>query len=373
MLLKIVLFLIFIPSPYRVDFFSELSKYCELTVCFEGKKATDRDAKWNAEEKIDFDVVFLKGIRTGPDNFLCTGVLKYITGEWDIIIISGYSTPTQMLAIQKAIVKKIPFYIEADGGFIKEESRFKYLFKRHFISAASGWFTSGKITNEYFAHYGADIKKCYVYPFTSLHESEIEDARKRSIADKENFRKKIGATEEFIVLTVGRFTYERGYGKGYDTIMRAAEKLSKNIGIYIVGGSPTEEFSNWKTEKKLTNVHFVDFKSRRELADYYLAANVFVLMTRGDVWGLVVNEAMMYGLPVITTNMCGAGYELVEEDINGYIINADASEMLIKIIEGYYFTPQKCRDHGLNSQHVISEYSIERMAKIHSEYFEKLI
>ena len=163
-----VLFVTNIPSPYRVAFFSELGKKCELTVCFEGRSATDRDSKWKNDNYTSFEAAFLKGIRTGADNFFCPGILKYLNRKWDIIIIAGYSTPTQMLAIETLKSKHIPFYIEADGGFVKDESRAKYLVKKHFISSATAWLTSGKVTNDYFVHYGADPQKCFVYPFTSI-------------------------------------------------------------------------------------------------------------------------------------------------------------------------------------------------------------
>ena len=60
-------------------------------------------------------------------------------------------------------------------------------------------------------------------------------------------------------------------------------------------------------ENDLTNVHFVGFKTKEQLEDYYRAADLFVLPTREDIWGLVVAEAMAYGLGVITTNRCNAG------------------------------------------------------------------
>ena len=77
--------------------------------------------------------------------------------------------------------------------------------------------------------------------------------------------------------------------------------------LCIVGDEPTQEFIEMKNNMKLDNIVFVGFKTKKELKDYYIAADVFCLQTRGDVWGLVVNEAMAYGLPIITTDKCVAG------------------------------------------------------------------
>lgn len=104
-----VLFMANIPSPYRVDFFNELGKYCDLTVTFEGRTATDRDEKWRAAESKNFKAQFMKGIRTKSDQFLCLEIIKVIKSGFDRIIVGGYSTPTAMLAIEYMRLQKSHF------------------------------------------------------------------------------------------------------------------------------------------------------------------------------------------------------------------------------------------------------------------------
>lgn len=186
-----VLFMANIPSPYRVDFFNELGKYCDLTVTFEGRTATDRDEKWRAAESKNFKAQFMKGIRTKSDQFLCLEIIKVIESGFDRIIVGGYSTPTAILAIEYMRLRHISFWMEADGGLISNDSWLKYKIKRHFISAASGWFSSGKMTTEYLVHYGADKSKVYVYPFTSLKAADILPAVPTS-EEKMRLRKKLG-------------------------------------------------------------------------------------------------------------------------------------------------------------------------------------
>lgn len=365
-----VLFITNIPSPYRVDFFNELGKNCKLTVTFEGKRAIDRNDKWIGEQAINYCAIYLNGFRTGIDNFFCLGILKVLREEWDKVIIGVYSTPTSMLAIEYLRLKKVPFYIESDGGFIKEDKKFKYLFKRHFVSAAAGWFSSGNATTDYLVHYGAEREKCFVYPFTSLKECDLMQAKKLMMKGKESYRKKLNMVEKKIVLSVGRFSYEAGYGKGYDTIMRVAERMSSNIGFYIVGDNPTKEFLEWKAEKKLENVHFIGFKNKSELTNYYASADVFILMTRGDVWGLVINEAMMYSLPIITTNKCIAGLELVD-DKNGYILSVNDYANLKFRLETILTSDEIEDKLGMESLKRIQNYTIEEMAKYHIKFLQK--
>lgn len=361
-----VLFMANIPSPYRVDFFNELGKYCDLTVTFEGKSATDRDAKWQADKFTNFKAIFLNGIRTRSDQFLCFSIINVIRKGFDRIIVGGYSTPTAMLAIEYMRIKNIKFFIEADGGIIAHDSAFKYKLKKHFISAASGWFSSGKMTTEYLVHYGADINSVYIYPFSSL---KVEDmiAYPVDLAGKAILRKKLNIRENKITISVGQFIHR----KGFDVLLKAWQNCPKEYGIYIIGAEPTEEYLNLQRRLGLTNVHFVGFKTKNELQEYYQAADLFVLPTREDIWGLVVNEAMASGLPVITTNKCVAGMELVEDGKNGFIIPVDDEKALADKINTILCDEVLCVNMAKESLKRIKPYTIENMAEAHMKIFYK--
>lgn len=365
-----VLFMANIPSPYRVDFFNELGRYCDLTVTFEGQTATDRDSNWRAGEIQNFKPIFLNGFRTGYDKFLCLDVISIIKTGFDHIIVGGYSTPTAILAIEYMRLRNIAFWMEADGGMIADDNQLKYRIKKHFISSASGWFSSGKTTTEYFAHYGADKLRIYEYPFTSLHESDILPAT-LTYGQKQEFRKKLGIEESRkMILTVGRFSYMNGYGKGFDVLIKALSCCSNSCSLYIVGDEPTPDFLKMKEELKLDNVFFVGFKSKEALQEYYMAADLFCLQTRGDVWGLVVNEAMAKGLPVITTNKCVAGLELVQDGIDGYIIDAEDYCALSNRIANLLSQPILLQEMSNDALERIRPYTIEKMASVHREILQ---
>lgn len=360
-----VLFLTNIPSPYRVDFFNELGKYCDLTVVFEGEFATDRNSKWKGVSAENFKSLYLKGIRTGSDKFLCPGVLKVLSEKWDKIVVGMYSTPTAMLAIEYMRVKKIPFILNSDGGFIKPDNKLKHFIKHHFISAASAWLSTGEATTEYLVHYGADREKCFVYPFTSVRESEITEPI--LIEEKNQLKSKLGITEKLCIMSVGQFIPR----KGFDVLIEACADLPRDIGVYIVGDEATQDYIVLKEKYNLENLHFIGFKAKNELAKYYMTADIFVLPTREDIWGLVVNEAMAYGLPVITTDKCIAGLEMIEDGVNGRIVSVENKELLKGAILNLYNDNQKMASMSENGLKIIKEYTIEKMARKHIEIMER--
>ena len=73
-----VLILTNIPSPYRVDFFNELGKLCELTVVFERAASTERDDSWKTYNTDHFTPVVLNGVKKGVANAFCPSVVKYL-------------------------------------------------------------------------------------------------------------------------------------------------------------------------------------------------------------------------------------------------------------------------------------------------------
>ena len=364
-----VLFLTNVPSPYRVEFFNELGKHCELTVLFEKRISDERDDSWMDYEFRSFNGVFLKGKSVDTDKAFCLEVLNYVKDKtFDRIICADISSPTGMLAIQYMKMHKIRYYIEADGGMAKSGEGIKKAIKKHFIGGAKGYFSTSRLCDDYFAAYGAKPASIHRYPFTSLREDDLFQTV-ATRAEKEALRKQLGIEEKCVVLSVGRFSYLNGYGKGYDVLLKAAAQMPSSIGWYIVGGQPTEEFVKMKSDMHLSNVHFVDFKSKEALRGYYRASDIFTLMTVGDVWGLVINEAMACGLPVITTNRCVAGVELVSNEVNGYVIDVGDCDGLVRCVMQVFDGDMERM--GKNALATIAPYTIENLAMVHMKILEK--
>lgn len=359
-----ILFLTNVPSPYRVDFFNCLSQYCNLTVIYEKEYSDERDKRWMQEANDSYQKIFLKGIKTGVDKAFSLDVCKYLTTKkFDRIVICGISSPTEILAIKWCRIKKIPYYIEGDGGFPKGGRGIKECLKRHLISGAKLCFSTGQIHDQYYLAYGASKEKIVRYPFTSLREDDLlQESIKRE--EKIQLREQLGVLEPKMLLAVGQFIYR----KGFDLLIEAARHLNHDIGIYFVGGE-ADMYMALKKKHDLSHVHFIGFKTKDELKDYYKAADVFVLPTREDIWGLVINEAMAYALPVITTDKCAAGMELVKNNVNGKIIRSDSVKELRIAINEIFDDMENIELMGIQSLDIIKKYTIENMAKTHMEIF----
>lgn len=363
--MKRVLFLTNYPSPYRVRFFDELGKRMDVTVLFadriEDKK--HRNASWYVPSAGSFRSVQLKKTLTVKSNSLCLEVTKWLKQPFDHIVVCGYSNPTVIYAMAWMRAHRIPFWMEVDGGLIREDSSWKHRIKSSLVGCADRWLSSGRYTTDYLVHYGAKKETIWEYPFTSLTEADLRSSLLQP-QEKEALRRELGMEEDSCFLAIGQFIHR----KGFDVLLRAAAALPENAGIYIVGGEPTQEYQNLHRELGLKHVHFLGFQSKETLVKYYMASDVFVLPTREDIWGLVVEEAMAYGLPVITTDRCVAGLELVESGVNGYIVPVGDAESLAEKM-GQILTCD-LRAMGQASLEKIRPYTIENMARVHEAIFE---
>ena len=238
-------------------------------------------------------------------------------------------------------------------------------YKTFLISGAKGYFSPSDMSDKYLEYYGAKKNVIYRYPFTSYKKkNQIEEII--TDIEKEKIKTKLNIKEKYLVLGVGQFIYR----KGWDLLLNAMEGISDEVALCLIGGKPTEEYKRIVAEKKLQHVYFMDFMKSEELSEYYKAADLFVLPTREDIWGLVINEAMNYGLPVITTTACVAGQELVENYKNGFILNIknenEISRNLNKKLSLFFETPGIKQKMGKESLKMIEEYSIENMAVAYS-------
>ena len=126
-----ILYLTNIPSPYRMDYFNELGKYCDLTVIFERKGHKTRDKSWQHFCIKYFNGIFLKGPEIGTYEKLGLEVIKYLKrGLYDYIVVTDMSSITGMVAIFWMRLRKINYCIEGDGAFAGSGKGLKEWIKR---------------------------------------------------------------------------------------------------------------------------------------------------------------------------------------------------------------------------------------------------
>lgn len=363
-----VLFLTNIPSPYRVKFFSLLGEKCKLTVIYELEYATNRDKKWKVDIKKTYKEIFLNAKRTIYDGGISFKIFKYLNEKYDFIIVGTHGTPTAKLAMLYMRLRNIPYILNLDGGLtytLTSKSKTNLFFRKVMFRGAKYYLTTNEESKKYLSFFGIKRENIFKYRFSSIFKKDIEKINQEK---KLLLKRYLNIKEEKVVLSVGQFIYR----KGFDVLLKSKKYLGNDVGFYIIGGKITEEYRKILNDNNLKNVYFLDFKTKEELDKYYQISDIFVLPTRHDEWGLVINEALAKGLPIITTNHCGAGLELIKNYENGFILDVEDYYSLGKKINEILNNDKLKNLMRNNNYKLASEYTLEKMAIDHIDILENI-
>jgi glycosyltransferase involved in cell wall biosynthesis len=153
------------------------------------------------------------------------------------------------------------------------------------------------------------------------------------------------------------------------------EELCAELGLRTAGCLSHEGTENTKGECLKLNsyklktrteaglVVFAGFRQVEELPFFYAGAGAFIHPALSEPWGLVINEAMASGLPILSSKNVGAAEELVQEGVNGFSFNPASVEELAAVLERMAELPlQKREAMGSASKSIISNWGPERFA-----------
>lgn len=154
--------------------------------------------------------------------------------------------------------------------------------------------------------------------------------------------------------------------KNIDGLLKAWRIVEENKTGYkliLIGHGPKyEQLNTIVSDNKLTNVVFAGAISNEELTEYYHNADAFILPSLYESWGLVVNEAMAAGLPVLLSRKINAINSLLQEGINGFSFDPSNSDDMTEAIMKYINLEEKEKvSMSESSLRIINTMSYENM------------
>ncbi len=308
---KIIIFTGY-PAPYKVEFYNALDQHFDVTViiCESISEYGHRNKEWFNHNYAFKTILF--------DDIIKKITKKYIM-NFDHIIINGYSVKNIRTILKKIKKYKLKYVMSIDGGIIKNENIIKKTIKSYFISGASAYLSPSIESDKYLIYYGAVKENIRRYLFTSLTNDAVSQVNplretRTSIRDDFNFN------DEIIILYVGQFIHR----KGIDIALKSFNLVKNcNTRLVLIGDSLSSELLEIIDNTAKNRITNIDFVKQDELFKYYYASDIFIFPTRQDIWGLVVNEAMSFGLPIVSSDKANASLELITNEENGYIVNID--------------------------------------------------
>jgi glycosyltransferase involved in cell wall biosynthesis len=165
------------------------------------------------------------------------------------------------------------------------------------------------------------------------------------------------------ILFAGRLVPEKGVFDLLDAYARLESGLRSEVGLVFAGdGVCREELAQRAKGISPGVVCFPGFAQREDLAGLYALAETLVLPTHTDTWGLVVNEGMACGLPIIVSSVAGCSSDLVEDGWNGYVVPPRDAERLRVAIDVLLRQTELRQGMTARSSERIRDYSPEACA-----------
>jgi glycosyltransferase involved in cell wall biosynthesis len=199
------------------------------------------------------------------------------------------------------------------------------LYLRRLYARCSGMLYIGQRSKEHFQRYGAPADKLFFSPYC-IDENHFEASPQVAAQNRIEVRKSLGVSEDTkVILFSGKLSKKKGVDLLAAAIRSMPEETKKRLHLLLVGDGPLrEQLESQCSSSPAISTSFVGFQNQDTLASYYQAADMLVLPSRErETWGVVVNEALLNGLPCIVSDRVGCHLDLVKPGVTGEVCPAN--------------------------------------------------
>lgn len=349
-------------APYRqkqIQKFKEIEFVDEINIYYLNMAANSRSWQVNDYTDLNIKEEEMKSIFNTKYGSLDKDLIKIVKTN-DVIILGGYEQPSfWTLAFYCRMFKK-NYYIIIDGtnpkNCISKESTSKKLIKGYMINGATAVFGNGIVSKKFVEKFNSN-KKVY-NQYLTVDTNYIKSLEPEKDKLRIELRTKYGIQiDKKVILYSGRLIKR----KNIDKLIEAISKLKDDNVQLIITGDGEEKENLIDLAKMLdVNMYITGFiKNQEELFKHYYLADVFILPSFNEPWGLVINEAMAAGLPIIASNECGAYMDLVRDGVNGFVIDPNNIDDIKSKISKIIYDDKLMKNMGINSKDIVKDWSFD--------------
>ena len=352
-------------SPYRIPLFNALARRSEIDLHVIFMAETDQHLRqwqvYKEEIKFSFQVLPSWRKRVGKYNMLLNHGVGSALGAArpNAVLCGGYSYVTSWQALRWARSRGIPFLLwsESNSQDLRRGFALVELLKKRFLQRCQAFVVPGRSAGEYLLAHG--IKDDVIFTAPNAVDNDFFSTRAAAIrAEADANRVRLGLPNRYFLFT-GRLVKEKGVFDLLSAYDRLVNSFREQIGLVFVGDGPCrkqlESQAATVSQQTKATIKFAGFAQREQLAEYYALADVMILPTYTDTWGLVINEAMACGLPVIVSRAAGAAGDLVRDTWNGWLVPAGDVPALTAAMQSIASQPELRATMGANSlKHVMN-------------------
>jgi glycosyltransferase involved in cell wall biosynthesis len=353
-------------SPYKTLLFNALCKiYSNLEVFYISETEHRREWEINKGDlKFPYKIMFDFPVDEVSPASMFKETWKHLNASKpDLLIIDGYSYAYSWAGLfwAKKHKKKIILWSSSNEDDHKRVF-YKESIKSFFIKNCDAYNAYGTKSKDYLIKLGAKKDRVFIVGNNTdnsfYYRETLKWRGKRDILRQEykilpnNF------------LYVGRFSAEKNILFLLDAYKRAVEG-NDNWGLILVGNGPQKlDIEHYIEKFNVRNVFLPGFKQKDEIPKFFAMSDVFILPSTSETWGLVVNEAMAAGLPVLVSRKCGCYPDLIKESENGFSFDPYDRNQLVSLLKAIIDNQVDLKRMGEVSLRIIEDYTPEKAADI---------
>ncbi len=314
-------------APYRIPVFNALAmrKEINLHVVF----LSENDAslrQWRIykdEIKFQFEVLPSWRHRFGKYNVLLNrGMLSVLNKiRPDVVLCGGYNYLASWESAGWARVHGLPLLLWSESTALDTRRRYHLVefMKRRFLSLCQAFVVPGRSALHYLKDLAIPDESIFTAPNavdSQLFAASAADASREPC----QVRDRLSLPLRYF-LYVGRLVRAKGVFDLVEAYAQLDDEIRANIGLVFVGdGADRSALIEQASRITPGTIQFPGFVQREGLPEFYALADALIFPTHSDTWGLVVNEAMSCGLPIIATSVAGCVADLVRDGWNGFVV-----------------------------------------------------
>lgn len=328
---------------------------------------------WDVDLLSGYRSVFLRNAaRTPVEGGFCAlrdpDVVRVLRRErFDVLWLHGYNSLLHMTAALTQRVLGGRLLFRENQTLLHRRPLLKASLKalglRALFRLGAGMYV-GTRNRRWFEHYGVPSERLFFTPYT-VDDDAFAIAAQKLTPQRAVLRREFGIPETAgpVILSVTRLIPKKQPLALIEAFRRLRER--RRCCLLIVGSGELEAAVRSRiAEMGIPDVYLAGFVPQSQIARAYAAADVFVLFSHHhETWGLVVNEALHFGLPVIVSDVVGAGLDLVRDGHSGFVVDRADTEALASRLEAMIDNPQLRARMGAAGTEIVQAWNIERTAE----------
>lgn len=331
-----------------------------------------RPVEWGVDALEGYRRIFLRRADRNPTSGGVFALRDFdivtllIRERYEVLWLHGYHTVTHIVAAltQRALGGSRLF--REDQTLLSPRARWKTVMKSvglpTFFGGGYGLFV-GTENRRWFARWGVPEHRLFHVPY-AVDNNALRVAARELVPRREQLRAELGIEREAgpVILTLGRLIPKKQPLHLLDAFRQV--RANRRCTLLVVGSGLLEQELRQKVDaERIPDVVFAGFLDQTEIARAYVAADAFALVSSHDeTWGLVVNEAMNFGLPVVVSDKVGCAADLVVDGRNGFVVPSRDREALAHAFQKLVESAELRQRFGQASIDIVSQWTYDRTA-----------